>query len=135
MKVKLICAVAVVILLQSAVSAQETVTIETLGSEYSCRNFPMPVVGLPLSPEFPMLGRNSFPTVKPDSGVDYKLIIINPCLPTPTQSLTPSTKSVPNLEKEKLPQTPPELELNKNKLKPAQNSDANGQNLVSSQPK
>lgn len=135
MKIKLICAVAVVILLQSAISAQEKIVGEASKSEYVCQNFPMPVIGSSLSPEFPMLERNSFPTVKPNSGVDYKLIIINPCLPTPTQSLIPSTESVPNLEKDKLLQTPPELELNKNNLKPAQNLDANGQNLVSGQPK
>ena len=72
MKIRLICAIAFTVLLQGSAFAQEAVSTQRNETPSPCPNFPMPVIK-------PEVDENKLPIVKPDSTVDYKLIIVDPC--------------------------------------------------------
>ena len=73
MKIHLIYAVAFTFLLQGAAFAQETIISQPTEGNSPCPNFPMPVIE-------PFVDENKLPIVKPDSKIDFKLIIVNPCV-------------------------------------------------------
>lgn len=88
MKIRLIYAVAFTFLLQGAAFAQEIVVSQPTQNNFPCPNFPMPVIE-------PFVDENKLPIVKPDSKIDYKLIIVNPCVSKTEQSLNPLFTVVP----------------------------------------
>ena len=82
MKIRLIYTIAFTFLLQGAAFAQETVVSQPMQDNSPCPNFPMPVIEV-------FVDENKLPIVKPDSKIDYKLIIVNPCISKTEQSLNP----------------------------------------------
>jgi hypothetical protein len=91
MKFRLTQTIAFVILLQVTLFAQETKVNEPTQSKSLCLNFPTPVIK-------PEVDENKPPIVKPDSIIDFKLIIISPCVCVTEQpanslfSVVPKTK-------------------------------------------
>ncbi|MDQ3748817.1 MAG: hypothetical protein M3367_07375 [Acidobacteriota bacterium] len=79
MKIRLIYAIAFVLLLQGAAFAQETIVGQPPENNLACPNFPMPIIK-------PDVDENKLPIVKPDSSIDFKLIIVNPCVSKTEQS-------------------------------------------------
>jgi hypothetical protein len=79
MKIYLTYAIAFAFLLQGAAFAQETVVSQPTEDNSPCPNFPMPVIE-------PFVDENKLPIVKPDSKIDFKLIIVNPCVSKTEQS-------------------------------------------------
>ena len=88
MKICLIFAIAFTFLLQGATFAQETVVSQPTQNNSPCPNFPMPVIK-------PFVDENKLPIVKPDSKIDFKLIIVNPCVSKTEQSPNPLFPVVP----------------------------------------
>ena len=82
MKIHLIYAIAFTILLQGAASAQEVISGQPSENNLPCPNFPMPIIK-------PDVDENKLPIVKPDSTIDYKLIIIDPCASATEQKSNP----------------------------------------------
>lgn len=102
MKIRLIYAIAFALFLQGASFAQEVIVSQPPENNSLCLNFPMPIIK-------PYVDENKLPIVKPQSSVDYKLIIINPCATAMGQrsnSLLPVSSQPKNNGNLQLPVTP-----------------------------
>ena len=88
MKICLIYIFAFAFLLQGAAFAQESLVGQPTEDNSPCPNFPMPVIK-------PFVDENKLPIVKPDSKIDFKLIIVNPCVTKVEQSPNPLFQVVP----------------------------------------
>lgn len=96
MKIYLIFALAVIVFSQGKVSAQIQKSVSEKPSESAspCPNFPMPVIKPDVS-----FDKNNSSVIKIDNQIDYKLIIVNPCLSATEQKsdfLNPAEEIKPN---------------------------------------
>ncbi len=74
MKILLIQTITFVILLPAALFAQQQINVSQPAQNNSpCSDFPTPVIK-------PDVDENKLPIVKPDANIDFKLIIVNPCV-------------------------------------------------------
>lgn len=96
MKIRLIYAMAFVFLLQSAAFAQKAVDLPMAQKDSACSNFSMRIIEQTAT-------KDHLPIVRPNNSVDFKLIIIAPCLPTAQFksnendfTLTPKDNRTPN---------------------------------------
>ncbi len=88
MKFCLIYTIVFVFLLQGAAFAQQTVDSQS-NDNSPCPDYSMPVIK-------PLIDENKLPIVKPENKIDYKLIIVNPCLSKTEQAQNSTSPIRPN---------------------------------------
>ena len=88
MKFCLIYTIIFVLLLQDAAFARQ-IDYSQSNDNSPCPSYPMPVIK-------PLVDEDKLPIIKPESKIDYKLIIVNPCLSKTERLQNPSSSTLPN---------------------------------------